>query len=83
MATGCKDVWISELTDKFGWSVKIKSMQEELFLCIWVGSLITSWNPLQDVNKNNFLPSVVLISSNHQEEHLALNSPVTKVKYGF
>ena len=80
---GCKDVWISELTDKFGWSVKIKSMQEELCLFRWIGLFIICWNALQDVNESNFVPSVVLMSPHYQEEDLALKSPVTKVKYGF
>ena len=86
MQLRCKDVWISELielTDGFGWSVKIKSIQEELWFFIWVGSFIICRNPLQDVNESNFVPSVVLMSSNHQEEELTLKSPVTKVKYGF
>ena len=58
-------------------------MQEELCLCIWVGSFIICWHQLPDVNESNFVPSVVLISSDHQEKDLALKSPLTKVKYGF
>ena len=80
---GCKDVWIPELTERFGWYIKIKSMQEELRLCIWFGSFIICWNPVQDVNESNLVLSMVLISSDHYEEDLALKSPVTKVNYGF
>ena len=76
-------VWISELTDRFGWSVNIKSMQEELCLYIWVGSFIVCWNPLQDVNESNSVPSVVLMSSDHQEVGLALKSSLAKVKIWF
>ena len=77
---GCKDVWIPEITDRFGWSVKIKSMQEELCLCIWAVSFKICWNSLQDVNESN---SVVLISSDQQEEALVIKSPVNKIIYGF
>ena len=31
---GCKDEWTLKLTKRFGWSVKIKSVQEELCICI-------------------------------------------------
>ena len=55
-------------------------MLEELCLCISIGSFIICWNPLKDVNESNFVPSVVLISSNHEEEDLTLKSPVTKSK---
>ena len=32
MVTACNDAWPSLLATKLGWSVKIKSMQEEMFL---------------------------------------------------
>ena len=93
---GCKDVWIPEITDRFGWSVKIKSMQEELCLCIWAVSFKICGNSLQDVNESNFATrcgnslqdvnesnSVLLISSDQQEEALVIKSPVNKIIYGF
>ena len=58
-------------------------MQEELWIFIWVGLFLTCWNPLKDVNKNNFVPYEVLMPSDHSEEDLALQSPVNNVKYGF
>ena len=45
-----KDEWASEFTDKFDWFVNIKSMQEELFVSIWVGSFINWEKPLEDVD---------------------------------
>ena len=58
-------------------------MQEDLFLCIWVGSFMICWKPLQNVNESNFVPSFMLMSSDHQEEDLVLKSLLIKVKYGF
>ena len=39
-------------------------------------------NPFEEVSKNNFDPSVVLISLAHHEEDLALKSPAITDKYG-
>ena len=58
-------------------------MREELCLFIWICSIIICCNWLQDVNESNFDPSVVLMSSDHQEEDLTLKSPLTRIKYGF
>ena len=38
--------------------------------------------PFEEVSKNNFDPSVVLISLAHHEEDLALKSPAITDKYG-
>ena len=73
---GCKDAWTPEFTAKFGWSVKSKSIHEELFDCTCVGSFINWKNPFEDVSEYKFVPSEVLMSSDHQEEDLALKSPV-------
>ena len=43
--------------------------------CIWVGSLINYENPFEDVKVYNFVPSEVLISSDHQDEDLAFKWP--------
>ena len=72
--------WNPEIADRFGWSRKIKSMHKELCFFKWVGSFIICWNPLRDVNESNFVPSVVLMLSDNQEEDLTLKSPVFKVK---
>ena len=51
-------------------------MQEKLFICIWVGSLTNSENPFKYVSEYNFVSSEVLVSPDHQDEGLALKSPV-------
>ena len=65
-----------EFTDRFGWSVKIKSVQEESLVFVCVGSFINWGNPFEEVSENNFNPSVVLIFLGHDEEHFALKSLV-------
>ena len=79
---GCKDEWASEFTDKFGWFVNIKSMQEELFVWIWIGSFINWEKPSENVDEYKCDPSVVFMSIHHYEENLALKSPVTTDKDG-
>ena len=51
-------------------------MQEELFVCTWVGSLINCKNPFEDVSEYNFVSSEVLISLDDQYKDLALKSAV-------
>ena len=72
---GCKDAWITEFTDKFGWSVKIKWIQQEMFVCTCGGSFINWENPFEDVSEYNFDPSKVLMSLDQQEEDLELSRP--------
>ena len=67
----CKDEWISEFTDKFGWFVNIKSIQQELFVWIWVGSFINWEKPFEDVNEYKCDPSIVFMSLHHHKEDLA------------
>ena len=57
-------------------------MQEELLVCICVGSFIDWENPFEEVSENNFDPSVVLMSLDHHEEDFALKSPVITNKNG-
>ena len=71
---GCKDAWTPWLTDMFNWSVKIRSIQEDLFFCISVGSFISCWNPSKEVRANNLVHSVLLMSLDHQEVNLPLKS---------
>ena len=74
---GCKDEWTPEFADKFGWFVNIKSIQEKLFTWIWVG-LFINWEKLfLDINKYKCNPCIVFMLLHHQEEDLALESPVT------
>ena len=47
-----------------------------------VGSWINWEKPFEDISEKKKKPSVVLISLDHQEEHLQLNSPVTTDKDG-
>ena len=47
-----------------------------------VGSWINWEKPFEDVIEKKFNASVVLISLDHQEEHLELKSPVTTDKNG-
>ena len=77
---GCKDEWTPEFTDKFGWFVNIKSIQEELFVWIWFGSFINWEKPFEDVSKYKCDPYVVFMSLHYHEEDIALKSPVTTDK---
>ena len=65
-----------EFTDRFGKPVKIKSIQEEPFVCICVGSFISLGNPFEEVGANSFELSVVLMSLGHHMEDLVLKLPV-------
>ena len=71
-----------EFTERFGWSVKIKSVQEKLLVFVCVGLFINWWNPFEEVRESNFEPSVVLMSLCHHKEDLALKSPVIADKGG-
>ena len=76
----CKDEWTPEFTDRFGWSVNSKSMQEELLVWIWVGSFVNWEKPFEDVNEYKCDSCVVFKSLHHHEEDLTLKSPVTTDK---
>ena len=67
--------------DKFGWFVNFKSIQEELFVWIWVGSFINREKPFEDV-EHKCDPSIVFILLHHPKENLALKSLVTTDKDG-
>ena len=54
----------------------IKSAQEDLLVYVCVGSFVNWENPFEEVNENNFDPSVVLMSLGQQEEDLPLKPPV-------
>ena len=62
--------------------MNVKSIEEELFSWMCVGSFISWEKPFEEVNENNFNPSLVFISSGHQDEHLQLKSPVITDKDG-
>ena len=62
-------------TIKLGWSVNIKSTQEEEWDNGEVGCDIIWWNPCTVVKDSSFMPLVVVLSLVHQREDLALKSP--------
>ena len=41
----CKEGWVPLSVRRLGWSVKIRSVQEEEFSKMWVGSDINRWKP--------------------------------------
>ena len=64
----------------FGWSVKRKPIQEELFVYIWVGSFI-SCRKLSGICEKHLVSSVILTSLDHQEDNQSLKSPVITDKH--
>ena len=65
---------VPQLPTKLGWQVKIKSIHELELDSLCVGSDI-SWSKLcNDVSASKCVPSVVVLSSFHQVEDLALTS---------
>ena len=77
---GCKDAWAPVVTDQFGWSVKIKSLHEKLFVCICGGSLR---KPIWWSKWVKFLSFCCIDVLTHHEEDLALKSPVITNKVLF
>ena len=67
--------YVPQLTTTFGWSVKIKSVQELEWDSTSVGSDITSWKLRKDVSASKYVPSIVVLSSFNQDEDLVLKSP--------
>ena len=65
----------------FGWSIKIRSIQEEIFFCIWVGSFISCRNPSEEVCANNLVPSSTDIIR-PPRRWSGTESPVITDKYG-
>ena len=65
---------VPQLTTKLGWLVKIKSIHKLELDSMCMGSDI-SWSKLcNDVSASKCVPSVVVLSSFHQVEDLALKS---------
>ena len=64
----CKDGWSPLPTIRFGWSVNIKSIQEEECGIRWVGCDMSWWNPCTVVRDSSFVPfvSVIYCSVKHQ-----------------
>ena len=60
--------------------MKIKQIHKVLFVSVCVGSFSNLDSPLEDISENNFNPSIVSVSLDHQEEDLELKSSVTTDK---
>ena len=71
----CNEAWTPLLVTKLGWSVKIKSMQEELLVWMCVGSLTIWWKPFDVLNEKSFVASNESMPLDHQEVDLTLKSP--------
>ena len=54
-----------ELTTRLGWSVKIRSMQDEELGNMWVRSFTNYWKPYDEVKASSCIPSGVLVSEAH------------------
>ena len=70
-------------TDGLGCEAKIRSIQEDEFSSICVGSFIIWYNPNCDVILSTEIPSEVLLSLSYQWLSLALKSLRTTRKNGF
>ena len=75
--------WTTDSITRLGWEVNIKSMQEEEFPRMWVGSLINCCRPNCEITASILEPSYVVLLCSYQVEDLALKSPRTTVKNGF
>ena len=69
------DGWIPQSTIKLGWSVNIRSIQEEEFANKCVGWVINCCKPYEVVTESILVPSIVLISLFHHDFDLALKLP--------
>ena len=70
------------INSKLGWSVKMRSMQDDEFSNRWVGSDISWCNPCIVVNELMSVPSGDVMSSGHHVVDLALKLPIIIVKDG-
>ena len=75
-----KEECVSQLTNTFGWPVKIKSIHQLQWGSICVGSNISL---SKDVSASKCVPSAVVLSLLHEDEDLALKSARIMVKKGF
>ena len=71
---------VPELTTKFGWEEKIRSIQDTGFPWMWVGSLIICCSQNWKVRASVLEPSKVVVSPLHQLLDFALKSPMTTIK---
>ena len=66
-----------------GWSVKIKSIQDDDWSNTWVGSEIICLKPCIVIRESICVPCKVLMSSDHHAGDLALRSPKMTVNWDF
>ena len=66
-----------------GWSVKIKSIQDDVWGSTWVGSEINYLKPYVVVRESICVPCKVAMYSEHQSGDLALESPKMIVNWNF
>ena len=79
----CKEGWTPDSITKLDCEQKSKSMHDEEFPIICVGSLMSCCNPKFDVKPSILEPSYVVLSDLHQVFSLALKSPKITIKKGF
>ena len=81
---GRKDAWTPEVTDKFGWSAKTKSMKQELFFELFVPSEVLISSDYQDEDLSLKSPVITDTVSLHLLMSLKSCSRSDKwVKFGF
>ena len=72
--------WTPLSTARFGWSVNMRSIQEEELGSKWVGSDTNWWNPYVVLRESIWCPSNDVMSSDYHDWDLALKSPSITVK---
>ena len=61
----------SGLTTRLGWSVKMRSMQDEELGNRWVGSFTNCCKPYDEVRASSCIPSGVFVLEAHHYNHQA------------
>ena len=75
--------WMNEAsTIKFGWFVKIRSIQLQEFSRTWVGSAITCFISYSEVRDSNWVPSLNDWSLMNHVFDFTLKSPNSNIKWG-
>ena len=76
--------WLNtDLITMFGWDVKIRSIHEEEFGNICVGSLIIWCNASCEATFSILLPSKLVLLLLYQFQYLSLKLPITANRKGF
>ena len=80
---GSKEAWMPLPMMKLFWLIKIRSMHEDEFGKIGVGSQISWLKPKDEGIASTWLLSFFVKSFFHQEDDQTLKSPVTNIKWRF